>query len=263
MNSPVDNDGDGFRICDGDCNDANPSVHPGASETCNGVDDNCSGQIDEDLAGLDSDNDHIHNACDNCRFAFNPAQLDTDGDHVGNACDNCSLIANPSQADTDSDQRGNACDNCPSEYNPSQEDFDGDRAGDACDNCAFDWNATQTDFDHDSQGDMCDLDDGLIYIYSTDKSYREWQAESGYTAWNSYRGSLAVLRSSGTYTQAAGSNPLAAHDCAVSNPYVYDDLAPGSGQVAFSLVTGIAGGVENGLGTNSAGAVRPNTNPCP
>ena len=29
------------------------------------------------------------------------------------------------------------------------------------------------------------------------------------------------------------------------------------------LVTGVAGGVESGLGTNSAGATRVNANPCP
>jgi hypothetical protein len=32
---------------DRDCNDANPAIHPGAPELCNGVDDNCNGVIDE------------------------------------------------------------------------------------------------------------------------------------------------------------------------------------------------------------------------
>jgi hypothetical protein len=55
-----DRDGDGSsddpeccpdpQLCD--CNDGDPSVHPGALEVCNGVDDNCNGVIDDvDLPG--------------------------------------------------------------------------------------------------------------------------------------------------------------------------------------------------------------------
>jgi hypothetical protein len=43
----ADQDGDGVRWCD-DCDDANPAVHPGATEMCgNGIDDNCNGAVDE------------------------------------------------------------------------------------------------------------------------------------------------------------------------------------------------------------------------
>jgi hypothetical protein len=233
-----------------------------AIEVCNGVDDDCNGLVD-DAQGVDSDGDGVHNACDNCRFVFNPSQLDTDQDGIGNSCDNCVFVKNADQLDTDHDGLGDGCDNCPRDSNPSQGDFDSDGAGDACDNCVFDFNPSQSDFDHDGEGDLCDLNDGLIYIYSTDKNYREWQAEAGYTTWNSYRGSLAVLRATGQYTQAPGSNPLAARDCGLSDPYVFDLTEPGPGEVAFTLVTGVAGGVESGLGTNSAGAPRPNANPCP
>ncbi|HYS05151.1 MAG TPA: MopE-related protein [Candidatus Dormibacteraeota bacterium] len=45
--TPADADGDGYSVCAGDCDDANPAVHPGAAETCNGRDDNCDGHIDE------------------------------------------------------------------------------------------------------------------------------------------------------------------------------------------------------------------------
>ncbi len=46
-----DVDGDTYadRACTGgdDCDDANPAIHPGAAELCNGADDNCDGMIDE------------------------------------------------------------------------------------------------------------------------------------------------------------------------------------------------------------------------
>jgi putative metal-binding protein/CARDB protein len=49
-----DADGDGYRVCVDDCNDANAAIHPGAAEVCNGVDDNCNGSVDE---GFDADHD--------------------------------------------------------------------------------------------------------------------------------------------------------------------------------------------------------------
>jgi len=260
----ADGDSDGVLVCANDCNDDNPAVHAGAAEICNGIDDNCSGTTDEDALGVDTDGDTVHNACDNCRTVSNPTQVDTDRDGIGSACDNCALVANVSQADSDSDQRGNACDNCPIDYNPLQDDFDGDHAGDACDNCAFDFNTTQSNVDHDGEGDICDFDDGLIYIFGTDdENYIEWQAEIGPSSWNAYEGDLAVLKATGDYTQAPGSNPLADRQCGLTDPFVQDLVVPTAGKIRFSLVTGVTGGVEGSLGTNSAGVPRPNANPCP
>ena len=48
-----DADRDGYAAKD-DCDDGDPSVHPGAEELCNGKDDNCDGKIDE---GFDADGD--------------------------------------------------------------------------------------------------------------------------------------------------------------------------------------------------------------
>lgn len=42
----ADSDGDGLSTCAGDCNDANAAIKPGASEVCNGTDDNCDGVVD-------------------------------------------------------------------------------------------------------------------------------------------------------------------------------------------------------------------------
>lgn len=38
-----DSDGDGYTTCNGDCNDLNAAIHPGAAEVCNNLDDDCSG----------------------------------------------------------------------------------------------------------------------------------------------------------------------------------------------------------------------------
>ncbi|MBX3247453.1 MAG: hypothetical protein KF901_09750 [Myxococcales bacterium] len=64
VHEPVDADGDGYpaasvggRACAGgtDCDDTNPAIHPGATEICDGVDNDCSGAIDDVPVGCDSD----------------------------------------------------------------------------------------------------------------------------------------------------------------------------------------------------------------
>jgi Cys-rich repeat protein len=43
----LDEDGDGFLSCQGDCDDWDASIHPGATEECDWLDNNCDGVIDE------------------------------------------------------------------------------------------------------------------------------------------------------------------------------------------------------------------------
>jgi hypothetical protein len=43
----TDQDGDGFSVADGDCNDADPTVFPGAPELCDGKDNDCNHAVDD------------------------------------------------------------------------------------------------------------------------------------------------------------------------------------------------------------------------
>ncbi|MBI5739467.1 MAG: hypothetical protein HZA16_02000 [Nitrospirae bacterium] len=59
------------------------------AEICDGVDNDCDGQIDE---GFDSDGDGIADCDDNCPDHWNSDQVDTDGDGIGDACDQCDSL---------------------------------------------------------------------------------------------------------------------------------------------------------------------------
>jgi hypothetical protein len=114
----TDNDGDTYTTCDGDCDDHNPAVHPGATEICNGLDDDCDRLIDE---GFDLDGDGIADCFDNCPTVPNSGQENRDGDPIGDVCDNCPDTPNPDQADMDFDGIGDVCDNCPTIPNHDQD----------------------------------------------------------------------------------------------------------------------------------------------
>ena len=45
-----DADEDGWSIGDGDCDDDNSSIYPGADELCDGEDNDCDEQIDNDCS---------------------------------------------------------------------------------------------------------------------------------------------------------------------------------------------------------------------
>jgi DNA/RNA endonuclease G (NUC1) len=165
-----DNDGDDDAT---DCGPLNAAINHSAVEVCDGVDNNCDGNIDEgfadtdfdgqaDCVDSDDDNDNVPDAIDNCPLAANNDQADNDHDGIGDACDsdddndgvpdatdNCPFLANTNQADNDHDGIGDACDS----------DDDNDGVPDATDNCPLTANASQADTDHDGIGDSCDADD--------------------------------------------------------------------------------------------------------
>ena len=57
----ADADCDGFTVAAGDCNDNDPTIFPGADELCDGIDNDCDAEVDEepnDGVPYWPDNDH-------------------------------------------------------------------------------------------------------------------------------------------------------------------------------------------------------------
>jgi len=85
----ADDDGDGYTVAEGDCDDDNADVHPGADELpCDGVDSDCSGS---DLNDADGDGydcvEYGGDDCDDDDADVNPGADDECGDFVDTNCD--------------------------------------------------------------------------------------------------------------------------------------------------------------------------------
>ena len=96
----ADADGDGYDTLT-DCDDANPAIHPGATELCNGgVDDDCDPTTNdaEDLDG-DGFSAICDGDCDDANPAINPGAAEV-CDGVDNDCDGAPA-ANEADADGD------------------------------------------------------------------------------------------------------------------------------------------------------------------
>jgi putative metal-binding protein/fibronectin type III domain protein len=105
-NGPLDedNDGDGFTEIEGDCDDVNNALKPGALEIFDGLDNNCDGTVDE---GWDEDCDGYKNEgiggldCDDQDYYINPDASDNDQNTVDENCDG--KYGDASTGDSDED----------------------------------------------------------------------------------------------------------------------------------------------------------------
>ncbi len=127
----------------GDCDDLAPEVHPGATETCDGVDEDCDGEIDEDEAlqilwYLDGDEDGVGDADQAVTACAQPEGYVSEGGD----CDDADPTRTPGRTET--------CDGVDEDCSGEADDLDEDGDGrSACD-------------------EDCDDDDTLVYAGAED-----------------------------------------------------------------------------------------------
>ncbi|MCB9779259.1 MAG: hypothetical protein H6742_11900 [Alphaproteobacteria bacterium] len=146
----VDNDRDGYgsadaepvRVCDDpttssrtyrvsadDCNDGNPNIHPGATERCDGADNDCDDLIDD----ADTDTDET---------TMVTWYLDEDGDGFGVEDETALQCDDPSTDDESWARQARDCDDGDAAINPT--------AAEVCDDADVDENCNGTADDDDS-----------------------------------------------------------------------------------------------------------------
>ncbi len=179
-----DDDGDGYSEAEGDCDDTDDQVYPGAPEQPNGVDDDCDGAIDEGTTAEDADGDGYSpddgdcddedataypgapNLCDgvadnDCDGVPDANEADGDGDGVtacDGDCDDAAATVYPGADDVCDEFYDNDCDHVP---DPREVDHDGDGysvcAGDCDDERDWVYPAAyeyDDDLDNDCDGEV-------------------------------------------------------------------------------------------------------------
>ena len=129
----TDTDGDGHytkgscKTPHDDCDDNDPTVYPGATELCDGKDNNCDGEVDEGLStDADGDGHYTKDSCktpnDDCNDSDNtiyPGATEL-CDEKDNDCDG--EIDEGCCEDKDGDGHYRKCDTCPQGDDPADDD---------------------------------------------------------------------------------------------------------------------------------------------
>ena len=173
-----DFDGDGYTPNEGDCDDNNRDMHPGAIDYCDGMDNDCNpGTADgsgELLAGSECDTGQVGVCsfgtyeCQDGMFlclADNTPETEI-CDGLDNDCDGyvdegvCAAVCGNGLIEPGEEcDDGNFVDGDGCSATCVLKDFDGDGVANYYDNCPMIYNLDQMDTDGDLLGNVCDPDD--------------------------------------------------------------------------------------------------------
>ena len=135
----IDDDNDGFTENQGDCNDADATIHPGAAEVCgDGIDQDCDGSDKLCPEDVDDDGDGLtenQGDCNDADVGIHPGAAEVCGDGIDQNCDGSDKLC-PEDVDNDGDgftENQGDCNDADAAIHPHAVEVCGDGTDQNCD----------------------------------------------------------------------------------------------------------------------------------